>query len=62
LSQQLCDDQLSQLTGEKKRQENTANEKDRELEDTRRRLVDRDADVLKLQNVQRTYEAQLVRS
>ena len=38
------------------------NEKDRELEDTRRRLVDKDADVAKLQNMQHRYEAELVRT
>ena len=37
-------------------------EKDRELEDTRRHLVDKDADVAKLQNMHHRYEAELVRA
>lgn len=59
---QRCSEQFSQLTGEKRRQENTANEKDRELEDTRRHLVDKEADVAKLQNMQHAYVDELVRS
>lgn len=58
---QLCSEQFSQISGEKKRQENTVNEKDRELEDTRRHLVDKDAELAKLRSMQHGCDDNLVR-
>jgi len=56
---QLRAQQIDDLSGEKKKQEDTANERDRQLEDTRRRLVDKEAELTKLQNMNRRYENEL---